>query len=73
MNLRNIYNEREINLTANEVYKRLIHFIENEFAHSVARQDKDIGNLRKTQIWLFVTIVGGLLSIVGGLLYLIVR
>ncbi len=47
-------------MTANEVYKVVLHFIDNDFKHLRAKVDK-----------LFLIIISGLLTIVGGLIYLI--
>ena len=60
-------------MTAKEVYDKLIRFIDNDFAHHVEQQDKDVGGLRKIMFGLLISFIGGLLAIVGGLLVLILR
>lgn len=49
-------------MTADEVLKYVIHFIDNDFKHLRAKVDK-----------LFLLIISGLITIVGGLLLLILR
>ena len=49
-------------MTANDVYKRLMEFIENDFCHLRDKVDK-----------LFWIIVSGLVAIVGGLIALLVK
>jgi len=60
-------------LTANEVYKIVLQFINNDFAHHVEKQEKDMSVFRKSQTRLYLTLLGGLISIVVGLLVLILR
>ena len=49
-------------MTAKEVYEILVNFIENDFKHLRSKVDK-----------LFLLIISGLITIVGGLLLLILR
>ena len=60
-------------MTANEVYKLLLQFINNDFVHHVEKQEKDMSSFRKSQTRLFLTLLGGLISIVTCLLVLILR
>ena len=59
-------------MTAKDVYDKLIRFIDNDFAHHVAQQDKDVGGLRKIMFGLLITSIAGLLGIIGGLIYLVI-
>ena len=55
-------------MTANEMYKIFQAFITNDFTHLRDRVDTNA----KTVTKFFVSLVVGLLSIIGGLVYLIV-
>jgi len=60
-------------MTVSDVHKALLQFINNDFAHHVEKQDKDMFAFRKSQSRLFYTLLGGLVSIVTCLLILILR
>ena len=49
-------------MTVKELLERFDKFIENDFSHLKTRVD-----------WLFYTIIGGLLTIIGGLAVLITK
>ena len=56
-------------MTAKEVYEIFINFIENDFAHLRER----VGSSAKTTNRFFISLIIGLLGVIGGLIYLIVR
>ena len=60
-------------MTAKDVYEIVLQFINNDFSHHVKKQEDDMNRFRKSQARLFLTLLTGLLSIVGGLLILILR
>ena len=49
-------------MTADEVLKYVVHFIDNDFKHLRNKVDK-----------LFWVIISGLITVIGGLLFLILR
>lgn len=56
-------------MTADEVLKYVVHFIDNDFAHLRSRVDSNA----KTTTRFFISLIIGLLGIIGGLIYLIVK
>ena len=55
-------------MTAKEVLEYVVRFIDNDFAHLRERVDSNA----KTTTKFFVSLIIGLLGIIGGLIYLIV-
>lgn len=60
-------------MTANDVYKALLQFINNDFAHHVEKQEEDMSTFRKSQSKIFYTLLTGLVGIITCLLVLILR
>lgn len=58
-------------MTANEVYKVVLNFINNDFAHHVEKQDEDVRSYRRSITWLFITMIAGMLGIIGTLIALV--
>ena len=56
-------------MTAQEVYKRLMHFIDNDFAHLSVK----VEGQSKMMMRFFITLIAGLIGMLGGLFYVIVR
>jgi len=56
-------------MTAKEVYDRLIHFIDNDFTHLRDKVDTQY----KINARFFISLIVGLLGVIGGLIYLIVK
>ena len=56
-------------MTAKEVLEYVIHFIDNDFAHLRERVDSSA----KTTNRFFISLIIGLIGVIGGLIYLIVR
>lgn len=56
-------------MTSKEVLEYVVHFIDNDFAHLRDRVDSNA----KTTTRFFISLIIGLIGIIGGLIYLILK
>lgn len=55
-------------MTTKELLELFNQFISNDFEHHVAENRADFKSLRRVGVWTLITLVGGLLGLVGTLL-----